>query len=298
MMNQHYTIDPEVLQDYVDDELDSAARLELGQLLAQSPADRERVSDYQQQNEALHRLHDDVLTEAVPERLRRVLAGDDPSSATHPSAPQARRAVPRKRRWHPPMISLQWKRAIGAASACVLLLGLGAASGWKVRGDLYEQYTRDMAVDAFLRQATDSYSLYTAEQTPWGSSSGASDIQPLLSWFKDALGVEVTAPSLDEAGYEFAGGRALPSTTGPAGQFLYRNGEGATIAIYFQVKGANDARRLAPDLHGASGRTFAQRDDLSVYYWESGPLTYALLGAMDKDALGSLADAVHRRNST
>lgn len=295
MTTQGYSIDAEVLQDYVDDELDSATRLELGRLLAGSPADQERVEQYHQVNDALHQLYDDVLAEPVPERLTGALKRDatQATAESHArAAPRAHPAADRPRRWRPPLVSLPWKRALSAATACMVLLGIGAASGWKVRGDLYEQYTRDMAVDAFLRQATDSYSLYTADQTPWGSSGNMSDASGLVNWFKDSLGVEITPPQLDAAGYEFAGGRALPSTTGPAGQFIYRKGDGQAIAIYFQVKGSDSARQLAPDLRGTGSRTFAQRNDISVYYWESGPLTYALLGAMEKDALTSIADTV------
>lgn len=298
MTQDQSSIDPEILQDYVDDELDSATRLELGKLLAKSPADQERVARYQEQNDALHEMYDAVLAEPVPERLRRVLerAETAPRQAdaggraevSGPSTP-LRRASP---------TGLSWKHGLVGVAACVAMLAVGVAAGWKVRGDLQAQYMQEMAVNAFLHQVTNSYTLYTAEQTPWSSSSGISEANALLTWFKDTFGVEVAVPPLEKAGYQFAGGHALPSSTGPAGQLIYRNDEGATVAIYFQASDASASRRLAPQLRDESGRSFAQRNDISVYYWDSGSLTYALIGTMAKEKLASLVDAVFEGKST
>lgn len=292
MMKDQPSIDPEILQDYVDDELDSATRLELGKLLANSPADQERVARYKELNDALHTIYDDVLTEPVPERLRRVLesaeaaprqAGEDaPDEASGTSAP-----VPR-----PILKDLSWKHGLIGAAACLAMVAVGVTLGWKVRGDVQAQYMREMAANAFLSQVTNSYTLYAAEQPPWNSSSGISEASALLSWFKDTFGVEVMVPPLEKAGYQFAGGHALPSSTGPAGQLIYRNDEGGTVAVYFQATDASESLRLVPRLLDQSGRNFAQRNDISVYYWEAGELTYALIGSMAKDKLTTLVDTV------
>lgn len=294
MTKDQPSIDPEILQDYVDDELDSAARLELGKLLASSPADQQRVARYQEQNDALHEMYDPVLTEPIPERLRSALDRAETASRDA-DAEVPEYAVPLAR---PGLFGLSWRQGLIGTAACVALLSVGVAAGWKVRDDLHAQYMQKMAADAFLHQVTNSYNLYTAEQTPWSSSSGISEANALLTWFKDKFGVEVTVPPLGDAGFQFVGGHALPSSTGPAGQLIYRNEKGATVAVYFQAREASESRRLVPRLRDESGRIFAQRDDISVYYWDSGSLTYALIGTMAKEELASLVDAIFEGKST
>ncbi len=273
-------IAPEFLHDYVDGQLDDATRLEVARHLAQCPGDRERVACYEAQNEALHQLYDGVLAEPIPDRLLQVLGPAPPQEPPSP-APSA------------PMRRSMWPRATAAAAAMVVVTLGSAAIGWKVRGDIDAEQYREMAVASFLKQASNSFSLYADQDTPW-SSGNVSEVSKIADWFKDKLEFEFDAPSLENVGLEFVGGRALPSAEGAAGQLVYRDSEDRMVAVYFQTRGSDTA--IAPADGGgeeaaAPGR-FVQGDDASIYHWKTGDTTYALVGSLDRDALTSLAETV------
>ncbi|HKJ95184.1 MAG TPA: hypothetical protein VKA32_06115, partial [Gammaproteobacteria bacterium] len=272
------------LHDYVDDELDPGTRLDVARHLAEAPSDRAAVEAYQTQGEALHLLYDEVLSEPVPDRLRAVLAHSAGTDRPGDSQPTPR-----------PRAQSAWPRALVAAAAAVVLLVAGGATGWKVRGDLYRQYTQQLALSTFLRNAATSYTLYGNSKTPWSSPS-VSDAKTFVSQFKQVAGTNIVAPDLEQSGYKFVGAWALPSDTGPAGQLLYENDKGNRVTVYFQVNKSSEASGLAPSFgNGESSnmpRQFTQQNNLSVYYWGSGSVSYALLGEMKKDALGAIADVI------
>lgn len=303
MTSQRHRVHVEILQEYVDNELDSAARLELARHLAETPEDRAVVDAYQRQQEALHRVYDDVLAEPLPDSLKSALERTGTLEKRYPTgrghhhahargASPPRHSRPRRRRW---------PRRIVAVVAGLALLTTGAAAGWLARGELHRQTMREVAVDTFLRHAMNAYSLYEGQETPW-SSPAVSDMSRFVSSFRETAGVDFTMPELQSSDYKFVGAWAVPSPMGPAGQMLYRDSEGRRIAVFVQINDPNHpdvlARYFRGDAQGPSARSFVRRNDLSLYYWTSGPATYALVGDLGEKALSSIADALSARGST
>lgn len=303
MTSQRHRVHVEILQEYVDNELDSAARLELARHLIESPEDRAVVDAYQRQQEALHTVYDDVLAEPLPDSIKRVLERTGTPEKRYPpgrgrhhgrarGAPQPRHSHPRRGRW---------RRRIVAVVAGLALLTTGATAGWLIRGELHQRYMQEVAVDTFLRHAMNAYSLYEGQETPW-SSPAVSDMSRFVSSFRETAGVDFTMPELQSSDYKFVGAWAVPSPVGPAGQMLYRDPEGRRVAVFIQINDPNRpdllTRYFRGDTQGPSARSFVRRNDLSVYYWRSGPATYALVGDLEERALSSIADALSARGPT
>ncbi|MCC5812175.1 MAG: anti-sigma factor [Ectothiorhodospiraceae bacterium] len=270
-------LDPEILGAYVDDELDASSRAEVARRLAETPDAFRRVQSYKTQNDTLNRLYGPVADEPVPDRLLRVLR-ETPMEATKVSgAPPGR----------PPWV----KRTMALAMTAGVALAVGLTLGWQVRGNLYHQEAERIAMEMFLHQATNSYSLYASEDSPWREGGVQEDRTEFASWFRERMNAEISTPEFDEAGFEFVGGRALPAARGSAGQMLYRDADNRIIAIYFESRGGDEGvRRAGGGLNGS----IIKQEDTSVYYWqsESGGTSYAMIGAIDRDLLASLAESI------
>lgn len=302
MRSQRHRMHVEILQEYVDDELDSAARLALARHLSESPEDRAVVDAYQRQQEVLHRAYDDVLAEPLPESITRVLEPrrvperrDSPARGSGAAGPRDS-GRPRRSR----TAGKRWPQRLAAAVAGLALLATGAASGWLVRGELHQQYMRQVAMDTFLHYATNAYSLYQGRESPW-SSLAVSDMRSFVSSFRKTAGVDFAMPELPGSDYKFIGAWAIPSPVGPAGQMLYQDSEGRGIAVFVQINDPNRSDALARyfrgEAQGPATRSFVRRNELSVYYWQSGPATYALVGDLEEKTLSSIADALSARGS-
>ncbi len=274
MTERHDGIDPDMLGAYVDDELDAESRAEVARQLSETPEAFRRVQYYKTVNDSLRRLYGPVANEPIPERLLKTLAeAPDDLEKGH----VASRRLPRLRRIFP------------AAVAATVALAVGLTVGWQVRGDLYEQEAQRMAMEMFLHQATNSYSLYATEDSPWREGGIQEDRAAFVSWYKERMNTEISTPEFEEAGFKFVGGRALPAARGSAGQMIYRDSDGRIVAIYFETKGEN-VRRAGGGLNG----NFIKQDETSVYYWRSasGGTSYAMIGAIDSDLLVSLAESI------
>lgn len=297
MTSQRHRMHVELLQEYVDDELDSATRLEIARHLGESPEDRAVVDAYQRQQEVLHRAYDDVLAEPLPESITRVLERHRilerrNTPARGSGAPGIRDGG---RQQHSRTARKRWPQRVTAAVAGLVLLATGATGGWLVRTELHQRYMQQVAMDTFLHYATNAYSLYQGRESPW-SSLAMSDMQSFVSSFRKTAGVDFTIPALPGSDYTFVGAWAIPSPVGPAGQMLYQDSEGRRIAVFVQINDPNrpDAltRYFRNEAQDPATGSFIRRNELSVYYWQSGPAIYALVGDVEENALSSMAEAL------
>lgn len=285
-MTAKMRLHPDILQDYVDNQLDDDARVAIARDLADSPEDRARVDAYQEQAERLHRAYDPVLTEAVPDRLTAVLREADGSTGTanengNKVAAARRRRTPR--RWWP---------AVSAVAAGLVMTVVGTAIGWQMHARSQGALAQELALETFLRNATNSYSLYGRADSPW-QSTPEGDLKRFLTSFKKSVGIDIHEPRLDTGGYQFVGAWPLPSHSGPAGQLVYKDSDGHRIAIYFQVASAKGRTALDPGVRTAASRhRFTRRGDVSVVYWDTGDVSYALLGELEKQRMTSVAEGI------
>lgn len=283
--------DLEKLNAYLDGELDEVAANGMKAYLENHPEARRVLAEYRSQDDTLRAALAGALTEPVPDRFDRLInaSGLDPEPHASPGQPPF---------WR--------KRLFSAAATGVLALAIGVFAGWNVRGNLYQMEAEKMAIDMFLQQATNSYSMFAGGERSWGTSGLKTDRGEFAEWFKSALDINISTPNFDDPSFQFVGGRALPvSSHGAAGQILYENEQGQMVAVYFQVNQSDAPPRHRLRRNGSTGTngagqtsdlpaTFVERNDLSVYYWqsESSNTSYAIMGDIDRDALSNLARAI------
>ena len=196
------------LHAYVDDQLDHARRAEIEAYLQMTPAEAAKVRDYQRINQALQTLHQDVLTAAIPRRLRR------------------QGKLIRRRTW------------LSAAAVAGWLL-CGGVIGWWLRA----QWPMPLPPfsDALVQEALQAHAVYLPEvrhpvEVP------AEQEKHLVAWLSKRLAASIQAPKLAAAGFELLGGRLLPAGDGPAAQFMYQNAQGQRLTLFVRkdVKGSPD----------------------------------------------------------
>jgi len=183
---------------------------------------------------------------------------------------------------------------LAMAASAVLALALGGYAGWEVRGHIMEQETRHLAMEMFLNEAVSSYSLYAREDSPWREAGLSKDPSEFGQWFKKEWELEISAPELEDAGFRFVGGRALPASQGSAGQMVYRDDDGNMLAIHFNYldrRGEDNTIHAAATANEAAG-SFVERDDVSIYHWSdpSDTANFAVVGPLDEGGMASIGE--------
>jgi anti-sigma factor RsiW len=271
MTSESDRLNPELIQDYIDNRLGDATREEIEAYLDRNPEARRRVDAYREQEQALRRLYDGVLDEEIPDRLRAV----------------AHRAVGRRERRGP---RGPWALLATAAMAAGML-SLGGIAGWALRGDLQRQNAVQVASDDFLQRASSAFAAYATPNAPWSESTSVS-FSDISGWLKQTLGVPIAESALASAGFEFVTARPLPYPNGQAGELVFRNSQGQRLTLYFQMHMSPTGSGAPASASGQPQGTFVQRDKLSIYYWQKDPVAVALIGPLQQQSLIALAESL------
>lgn len=190
------------LHAYVDDCLDPAARRAVEAHLAAHTEDAARVQAYREQTAALRAAFDPVLSEPVPERLRRI-------DTTRRSARIA--------------VAAGW-------------LVVGVAVGWFAHALVGTR--GGPAPLSLARQAAIAHAVYSPE-VRHPVEVGAAEQEHLVNWLSKRLGVKVRAPLLTAEGFDLVGGRLLPGQGGAVAQFMYQDAKGKRLTLYVsRIEGA------------------------------------------------------------
>jgi anti-sigma factor RsiW len=202
-MNAALVTDAE-LHAYVDSALPPTWAAEVAEHLGQNADAALRVAAYRVQNSQLHAAYDDLLVQALPQRLR--VGG----------------AV-RRRVWYP------------YAAAALLMLASGTA-GWH----LHDRVTgARVQTTQIARVAAMAHAVYSPE-VRHPVEVGADQEEHLVRWLSKRLGASLKIPHLAPQGYALVGGRLLPDERGPAAQFMYQDAKGQRLTLYVRV--SNDVR--------------------------------------------------------
>lgn len=241
-----------------DDDLHAAAdgrlpperQAEVEAAIAGSPDAAARLAFYRRLNAGLHAGYDSMLSEPVPERLT---------------------TRPRRRSW----------QVLLRVAAALVLLAAGGGSGWIARDLTYEEGAQsrelaDLAAEAHL--------VYASQVSDPVEIPGTAKDR-LLALLSKNLDRPVRAPDLSRIGYEFLGGRLLPSGREMAGQFMYQNLTGTRVTLYFTP---------AADQRDSAFR-FIPVDGVSVYYWHDDNLAYALVSEVPREQLKAICNEVYSK---
>jgi anti-sigma factor RsiW len=239
-----------------DDDLHAAAdgslpperQAEVDDAIAGSPDAAARVAFYRRLNAGLHAGYDFMLNEPVPERL-----------TTRPQR-------------------LGWQALLRVAAA-IALLAIGGGGGWVARDMISEV---DPQTYELADLAAEAHLVYASQvSNPVEIPGGQKD--RLLALLSKNLDRPVRAPDLTKIGYEFLGGRLLPSGRDMAGQLMYQNVTGNRVTLYFIP---------AADKRDSAFR-FIPIDGVSVYYWHDDDLAYSLVSELPREQLKAICNQVY-----
>ncbi len=250
-------ISEEDLQAYVDEVLEPARLAEVQDYLSGNPEEARRVERYREQRTALRAALAPIAAEPLP-----------------PALNLARMIEARRR---PRMEWTRW------AAAAVVLLCVGGAAGWSVRGAT-QRGTHGIV--ALAGEAADSYQVYASDRVR-PVEMGENDRAGLVRWASGRLGRQVSVPDLSASGYRFMGGRLVPTPHGPAVMFMYDDHHGTRLVLF--------SREMEVDRDTPMSRH--ARDGVEGVAWSNQGVGYTLVGP-SSPGLKPLADEVRRQVST
>ncbi len=260
------------LSAWLDDELNKEQRAEVEAWLRDNPDDAARVRLWAADRDVLRARLGPALEEAVPTRLEQVVWSHSPST-----------------------LSSGWQRV--AAGLAVLAIGaaLGAGLAWRwQRSNPAEPVVSGDT--GWEQRAVTAHSVYVpevrhpVEVAVAGKSADESRAQEehLSRWLTKRLGMPVKLFDLRAQGYELVGGRLLPDAAAPSAQLMYqRSGEAMAprVTVYLRK----------PESTTPAAFRYERQEDLGMFYWVEGSTGYALVGALPRDQLMSLAESIYKQ---
>lgn len=257
MSGAPHAIIEEDLQAYIDGRLSGERLTAVEAYLAQNPEVRERVAIEQRQRTALRGLLAAKAAEPIPARLW---------IANIQAARQQR-----MRRW------------VGAVAAGVLLFMVGAGTGWMAGQRGGDVAAAPPPTTAVAQNASAAYRTFVVEVSH-PVEVDAQHQAHLLQWLSRRLGKPLVAPDLGRFGYRLMGGRLLPARDAAAAQLMYEDTSGRRLTLY--VRAADGSETAFRFQHEGEASTFA---------WIDQGFGFAVTGALSREDLLPIAEAVYRR---
>jgi len=247
-MNQR-PITEDDLHGYVDQALSPERRAEVASYLDDHPDVGKRVAGFADQRRLLRAALAPIAEEPVPAALN------------------LSRMIESRRRPGP----ARW------AIAAMLLLCVGGALGWDLRGSLQPA---PGGLAALAQEASDSFDVYAPDHVR-PVEMRAADTAELVEWVSSRLHRTVKVPDLSPSGYRLMGGRLIATSHGPAAMFMYDNDRGSRIVML--TRPMNSADQNAP-------MTARSKGDVAGFSWADGGIGYSIVGQAPAEMLKPLAD--------
>lgn len=256
MTGESAAIREEDLQAYIDGRVGGARLAEIEAYLAQRPDVSERVGLEQRQRAALRGQLEGKLAEPIPPRLW-----------------IANIRTARRRRW---------RRGLAAVAAGLLLFAAGAGAGWMANNRMdVASGAGPAAATTVAQNASVAYRTYVVE-VAHPVEVDAQHEAHLLQWLSRRLGKPLVAPDLTPFGYRLMGGRLLPAAGGAAAQLMYDDPTGKRLTVYVRAA------------HGSeTAFRFQHEGETSTFAWIDQGFGFAVTGAITRDELLPIAEAVY-----
>src|ERR1700752_708681 len=210
------------LHGFVDQLLDSARRSEVQTYLDDHPEIAARIAAFSRQREALRIAAAPIADEPIPPKLnlRHLMEGRRRSQA-----------------W-------SWRSMV----ASVLLLVVGGAGGWSLRGAAVER-SETSGIAALAQEGAYTFNVYGIDRSH-PVEFGPTDKAQLVSWVSSRTGTTVSVPDLTASGYAFMGGRLAATPHGAAGLLMYSNGQGQRLAMLVRPMAIERDTRMSEHSYG------------------------------------------------
>ncbi|MDP1693301.1 MAG: anti-sigma factor [Burkholderiaceae bacterium] len=252
------------LSAWLDHELDAERRARLDARLREQPELAARARLWAADRDALRARFDPVLGEPLPPALvHRVWQ--------HSSQPR-------------------WTQA--AVAAGLLLAGslIGAGGMWQWQG---KQLAATLAgaqaglPAGWVQRAALAHSVYVPE--PRHAVEVKAQEEHLARWLTRRIDIPVKLFDLRDEGFELVGGRLLPDATGKSAQLMYESIGPASpkqrVTVYLRK----------PDVSAPTAFSYRQQGELGQFYWVEAGAGYALVGALPKERLLAMAQAIYKQ---
>jgi anti-sigma factor RsiW len=281
------------LNAWLDGELPPDQRAEVDAWLKDNPEDAARVRLWAADGEAMRARLDAVLAEPVPPRLTHLVQN----------------AAPMQHGTWPPA---GWQRWAAALALFVLGGATGAALVWRLQ-PAAGSASADATPTAWVHRAAVAHSVYVPEVRH--AVEVKAQEEHLSRWLTKRLDVPVKLFDLRAQGFELVGGRLLPDADGPSAQLMYQAiatgasgaSGGASAGVAATTAASKPARVTVylrkPDNSTPAAFRYEQQGELGLFYWvegqspHGGPCGYALVGALPRERLLALAEAIYQQGA-
>ena len=259
MTAEHFS--DEQLSAFVDGELPEGDCAAIEAWLQAHPEAAERVSHWALDREVLRGQFGPVVDETVPAALQAAVW----------------------RRPGPP----RWALAASAAGLLVTGALLGGGAVWR----LEQQRERALEIrlaagtpQGWVQRAAYAHKLFVAE--PRHFVEVKAQEEHLSRWLTRRIEVPVKLFDLREQGFELVGGRLLPDGPGKSAQLMYQNAAGLRVTVYLRK----------PEQGAAAAFRYERQGEVGLFYWVDEGCGYALVGALPRETLLGLSEAIYRQH--
>ena len=171
------------------------------------------------------------------------------------------------------------------AVAAMLLVCIGGAGGWLLRGEMQPSSASGLA--ALAHEAAYSYNVYAPDHSR-PVEIRASDSAQLVQWTSNRLHQPVKVPDLTTAGYRLMGGRLIATAHGPAAMFMYDDDHGQRLVVLTRPMASDQNQQMMPHSGG----------DVSGFAWADGGMGYSLVGQSAPEILRPIANEARKQART
>lgn len=242
------------LQSYVDGFLDPVRRASVEAYLAVNPDESDRIDAYRAQRIGMHVLFDANSSTPLPKGLtileRRLT-----------------RAMTQRR---------SSRRSFRTAASVLAVLVAGGAGWWIAQNHILDRGAAASAWDFIAPH-------FLLGNDARGAAAVSDEESRFVGWLTHNSATDSSpAPDLTALGFNFTGGRVIPTPAGPAVQLTYEDAGSQKVILY--IAAARGAQR--------ADTTFLQQSDGALLYWNDGALVYTLSGKMNRENLLQIAQAI------
>jgi anti-sigma factor RsiW len=175
------------------------------------------------------------------------------------------------------------RRWLQAAMAAALLLAGGVIGA--LLGRQWPAAEPAVAMHgAWVQRAAYAHGVYVPE--PRHAVEVKAQEEHLARWLTRRIDVPVKLFDLREFGFELVGGRLLPDGAGKSAQLMYQDAQGLRVTVYLRK----------PDTPTDAAFRYERQGDVGVFYWVESGAGFALVGALPKEQLLALAEAIYRQH--
>jgi anti-sigma factor RsiW len=250
----------EQLSAWLDAALPADEQARVGAWLAEHPDDEARVRLWAADREGLRAWGDALLAAPVPERLTRAVQGAPANPA--------------------------WRQAAMAAGLLVtgVLLGAGGLWQWQRLQPPLLAGAADKTASGWVQRAAYAHAVFTPE--PRHPVEVKAQEEHLARWLTRRIDVPVKLFDLRAQGFELVGGRLLPDGPGKSAQLMYQDAQGLRVTVYLRK----------PEDGTPAAFRYERQGELGLFYWVESGAGYALVGALPKETLLALAQAIYQQH--